>query len=132
MAILKRVEESGPWANLYGYAKAVGVGPLVLTSACSADVVASPHLLDEPAGQAKESFRRALDAVVEAGAGVADVVRTRIYLTDPEYADVVGRVHGEIFGVVKPVATVVMVSQLMIPGQIVAVEVEAFRAWRES
>ncbi|MFC4335053.1 Rid family hydrolase [Salininema proteolyticum] len=131
MTILKRVEETGPWADLYGYAKAVGVGPLVLTSACAADVVTDPTILEDPPAQAREAFRLALDAVVDAGAGIADVVRSRIYLIDPSHADPVGRVHGEMFGVVKPVATVVSVAQLMMPGQLVAVELEAFRAWRE-
>ncbi|WP_051392833.1 Rid family hydrolase [Glycomyces arizonensis] len=129
MALVKRVEESGPWAQLYGYSRAVAVGPLVVTSACTADVEGRPSLLDDPGAQAKEAFRTALDALVHAGASVADVVRSRLYVTDPAHADPVGRVHGEFFGVVKPTATVVTVAQLLHPGQLVAVELEAFRAW---
>lgn len=131
MALVKRVEESGPWAQLYGYSRAVAVGPLVVTSACTADVENRPALLDDPGAQAREAFRTALDAMVHAGASVADVVRSRLYVTDPAYADPVGRVHGEFFGVVKPTATVVTVAQLFHPGQLVAVELEAFRAWRD-
>jgi enamine deaminase RidA (YjgF/YER057c/UK114 family) len=131
MALLKRIEETGPWAQLYGYSKAVAVGPLVVTSACAADVEARPELADDPAEQAREAFRRALDAMIHAGAGVADVVRSRIYLVDLADADAVGRVHGEFFGVVKPTATVVAVGRLLHPGQLVAVELEAFRAWRD-
>ena len=131
MALVHRVEETGPWAQLYGYSRAVAVGPLVVTSACAADVEGRPSLIDDPGAQAKEAFRTALDAMVHAGASVADVVRSRLYVTDPSYADAVGRVHGEFFGVVKPTATVVAVAQLLHPGQLVAVELEAFRAWRE-
>lgn len=131
MALVERIEETGPWAQLYGYSRAVAVGPLVVTSACTADVDGNPHLADDPGAQAKEAFRTALDAMIHAGASVADVVRSRLYVTDPAYADPVGRVHGEFFGVVRPAATVVTVSQLFHPGQLVAVELEAFRAWRD-
>jgi enamine deaminase RidA (YjgF/YER057c/UK114 family) len=131
MALVERVPETGPWAQLYGYSRAVAVGPLVLTSACTADVEARPHLAGDAAGQAREAFRTALDAMVHAGAGVSDVVRSRLYVTGPAHADPVGRVHGEFFGVVKPTATVVIVSGLFHPGQLVAVELEAFRAWRD-
>ena len=131
MALVHRVEETGPWAQLYGYSRAVAVGPLVVTSACTADVVSRPHLVDDPAGQAKEAFRTALDAMIHAGAGVSDVVRSRLYVTDPAHADPVGRVHGVFFGVVKPAATVVTVARLFHLGQVVAVELEAFRAWRD-
>jgi enamine deaminase RidA (YjgF/YER057c/UK114 family) len=131
MALVERVPETGPWAQLYGYSRAVAVGPLVLTSACTADLEARPHLKDDAAGQAREAFRTALDAMVKAGAGVSDVVRSRLYVTDPAHADPVGRVHGEFFGVVRPTVTVVIVHGLFHPGQIVAVELEAFRAWRD-
>ncbi|THV39536.1 Rid family hydrolase [Glycomyces buryatensis] len=131
MSLVKRVPETGHWAQLYGYSRAVAVGPLVVTSACTADLDANPDLAGDPRGQAKAAFRTALDAMVHAGAGVSDVVRSRLYVTDPSYADPVGRVHGEFFGVVKPTATVVTVSQLFHPGQLVAVELEGFRAWRD-
>ncbi|WP_100446204.1 Rid family hydrolase [Glycomyces xiaoerkulensis] len=131
MALVHRVEETGPWAQLYGYSRAVAVGPLVVTGACAAELEGREHLLDDPAAQAKEAFRTALDAMVHAGASVADVVRSRIYVTDPAHADPVGRVHGEFFGVVRPTATVVTVARLLQAGQLVAVELEAFRAWRD-
>ncbi|MEU6861330.1 Rid family hydrolase [Glycomyces sp. NPDC046736] len=131
MALVERVPETGEWAQLYGYSRAVAVGPLVVTSACTADVAARPHLEGDPAEQAREAFRTALDAMVRAGAGVSDVVRSRLYVTDPAHADPVGRVHGEFFGVVRPTATVVIVTGLFHPGQLVAVELEAFRAWRD-
>jgi enamine deaminase RidA (YjgF/YER057c/UK114 family) len=131
MALVERVPETGPWAQLYGYSRAVAVGPLVLTSACTADLEARPYLKDDAAGQAREAFRTALDAMVKAGAGVSDVVRSRLFVTDPAHADPVGRVHGEFFGVVRPTVTVVIVHGLFHPGQIVAVELEAFRAWRD-
>ena len=131
MALVERVPETGPWAQLYGYSRAVAVGPLVVTSACTADSRRARTWRATPPGRPARPSGPRLDAMVHAGAGVSDVVRSRLYVTDPVHADPVGRVHGELFGVVKPTATVVIVSGLFHPGQIVAVELEAFRAWRD-
>jgi enamine deaminase RidA (YjgF/YER057c/UK114 family) len=54
-----------------------------------------------------------LAALAEAGAGPEHVVRTRTYLTDADYADRVGKVHGEIFGSVRPASTMVVVAGLL-------------------
>ena len=75
--------------------------------------------------QARRCFEIVLDAVAEAGGAPSDVVRTRMYLTDAGQADAVGRVHGEIFGAVRPAATMVVVAGLLDPRWIVEVEAEA-------
>lgn len=131
MALVKRVSAGGKWEGLFGYSQAVAVGPLVMTSACGAAVDGRPDLVDDAGAQAKEAFRAALDAMVRAGAGIGDVVRSRMYITQPEHAEAVGLAHGELFGVVRPTATVVVVARLTHPDQLVAVELEAFRGWRE-
>ncbi|QSB04237.1 Rid family hydrolase [Natronoglycomyces albus] len=131
MALVKRVSSGGKWEGLFGYSQAVAVGPLVMTSACAAAVDGRPSMIDDPGAQAKEAFRSALDALVRAGAGIGDVVRSRMYIVNPEHAEAVGLAHGELFGVVRPTATVVVVNCLTHPEQLVAVELEAFRGWRE-
>ena len=71
------------------------------------------------------AFRIALDALAEAGAKPEHVIRTRMYVVDPEYADAAGRAHGEVFRDVRPAATLVVVARLLHPDHLVEVEVEA-------
>ena len=79
-----------------------------------------------PRAQARTALGIALAALRSAGADVADVVRTRMYVTDRANADAVGRAHGEIFGAVRPAATLVIVAGLLDPDMLVEVEVEAY------
>jgi enamine deaminase RidA (YjgF/YER057c/UK114 family) len=88
------------------------------------DGVVTP--VGDAAGQARQAFQIALDALATAGASVDHVVRTRMYVVNTTDADAVGRAHGEIFREVKPVATMVMVAALLHPDHLVEVEVEAY------
>jgi enamine deaminase RidA (YjgF/YER057c/UK114 family) len=78
--------------------------------------------------QTLTAFRIALDALSAAGAGVADVTRTRMYVVRAADADAVGRAHGELFGAVCPASTLVVVAGLVHPDHLVEVEVEAYVA----
>lgn len=129
-AAVHRIGTGGPWEQLYGYSRAVRAGDLVVSSGCTATVDGVVVRVGDPGGQAKVAFQIALDAIVAAGASLSDVIRTRMYVTDPSYADAVGRVHGELFGLVRPVATLVVVSRLLEPEQLVEVEVEAYTTAR--
>ena len=128
MSEVVRTAGQGSWEQLYGYSRAIQVGPWVMTSGCTAMVEGAVTHVNDTAGQTKAAFRVALDHLVEAGAGLSDVVRTRMYIVDPDSADAVGRAHGEMFGLVKPVAIVVPVPRLLHPDVLVSVEVEAYRA----
>lgn len=66
-----------------------------------------------------------LSALAEAGGLVSDVVRTRMYITDPADADLIGQVHGEVFGEFRPAATMVVVAALLDPSWKVEMELEA-------
>lgn len=81
--------------------------------------------MGDAAAQTREAFRIALDGLARAGARREDVVRTRMYVVRREDADAVGRVHGEIFGDVRPASTMVLVAGLIDPDHLVEVEVEA-------
>ena len=77
------------------------------------------------AGQARRCFAIIAAALAEAGAGLADVVRTRMFLVDRADAEAVGAVHGELLGAVRPVATMVVVNGLLDPRWLVEIEAEA-------
>ena len=107
-----------------GYSRAVVAGGHVFVSG-TAPVMADGG--DPPAdayGQAKRCLEIVESALREAGASLADVVRTRIYVTDAELIEEVGRAHAEAFGDVRPACTGVVV-QLFDPRWLVELEVDA-------
>jgi enamine deaminase RidA (YjgF/YER057c/UK114 family) len=124
--VITRLGSGGPWEDAYGYSRVVKAGPLVLTAGCTATVDGVVQHVGDPFAQASVAFRIALDAAAKAGAGVEDVIRTRMYVVGPDHADEVGRAHGAVFGAVRPVATMVMVDRLVHPDMLVEVEVEAY------
>jgi enamine deaminase RidA (YjgF/YER057c/UK114 family) len=119
-----QVRSASPYEDTFGFSRAVrvgdrihvaGTGPVWPDGACDPD----------PAVQTRRCFEIVADALADAGGTLADVVRTRMYLTDVEVSDVVGRVHGELFGDIRPVATMVVVAGLVDPRWYVEVEAEA-------
>ena len=79
----------------------------------------------DAAAQAREIFARIGAALEQAGSGFAEVVRSRVYLTDIADFDAVGAVHGEIFGGVRPALVAVAVSALAAPDLLVEIELDA-------
>jgi enamine deaminase RidA (YjgF/YER057c/UK114 family) len=123
---VRRHGSGGPWEEVYGYSRVVSAGPWLLTAGCTSTVDGVVASVGDAAGQARRAFRIALAALADAGATVQDVVRTRMYVVDAEDADAVGRVHGEIFGAVRPASTLVVVARLIDPSHLVEVEVDAY------
>jgi enamine deaminase RidA (YjgF/YER057c/UK114 family) len=123
---VRRISSRGPWEEIFGYSRAVVAGPWILTAGCTSTVDGVVTHVGDAAGQTRQAFGIALDALAEAGASVENVVRTRMYVVDTANADAVGRAHGEIFGDVRPAATMVMVAALINPDHLVEVEVEAY------
>ena len=75
--------------------------------------------------QTAQALRNVAWALEQAGASLSDVVRTRIYVTDISEWEAVGRAHGEVFGTVRPVTSMVEVSRLIDPDMLVEIEAEA-------
>jgi enamine deaminase RidA (YjgF/YER057c/UK114 family) len=104
----------------------VVAGPFVLvggTTSVSADGVV---LGETPYDQAVEILRKIEHELARGGAGLADVVQTRVYVTDISRCDEVGRAHGETFGAVRPLMTMVEVPALIAPRMLVEIEAVAF------
>lgn len=126
MAERRRVEARNPWAGPGGYSRAVRVCDTIwvagTTSATEDGVVLGP---DDAYAQARESLDKVEAALTELGAGLADVVQTRMFVTDISRHEDVLRAHGETFADVRPVTTMVEVSALIDPRLLVEIEAVA-------
>ncbi|MER5743745.1 RidA family protein [Streptomyces sp. NPDC059913] len=124
---VRRVSSGAPWEEKFGYSRAVELpNGLVLVAGCTS-VENGQIAAGGPYDQAVTSFKVALRALEQVGLGREDVVRTRMYVTHVRDTDEVGRAHKELFGEVRPVATMVVVAGLVDPSLVVEVEVEAYR-----
>ena len=123
--MVDRIRSGSPYEATIGFSRAVRVGERVLVSG-TAPV---PPAGEPVAGDAGDQMRRCGEiievALAEAGATMAQVVRTRMFITDPADADQIGAVHAELFGEAAPAATMVVVAALLNPAWKVEVEAEA-------
>ncbi|MBA3367248.1 MAG: RidA family protein [Geodermatophilaceae bacterium] len=124
---LRRISSGGPYEELVGYSRAVVAGQWVLVAGSTATVDGEVVGVGDVHRQTLVAFGIALTAVREAGLEVADVVRTRMYVRDISQQGEVGRAHQELFGHVRPAATMVEISGLVHPDLLVEVEVDAYR-----
>jgi enamine deaminase RidA (YjgF/YER057c/UK114 family) len=122
-----RVRSGSPYEPRYGFCRARRVGQRIEV----AGTAPVPPEGEQVAATAHDQLLRcgaiARAALEELGGSMGDVVRTRMYITDPADADEVGRAHAELFGQAEPVATMVVVAALLDPAWKVELEVEAVR-----
>ena len=121
----KNISSGTPWEAVVGYSRAVRVGNQVEVAGTTA--VEGSELIGD--GNAYEQtrfvFRKIEKALLEAGATMRDVARTRMYITTSNVTDDVLRAHGEVFMDIRPVATLVVVSALIDDRLLVEIEVTA-------
>lgn len=124
----RRISSGGPWEASAGYSRAIVVGDScwVAGTTDAGPDGASLHP-DDPGGQARAILGIIERALAEGGFQLADVVRTRMFITDIAHAGLVGAVHGDVFGSIRPAATLVAVAGLMHPTLLVEIEAEARR-----
>lgn len=113
-----------PFEPTIGFSRALRVGDRVLVSG-TGPVWPDGSCPDDAATQARRCFDIIMAALSEAGAVTEDVVRTRTFLTSVADADAVSAVHGELFGRIRPAATMVVVAALLNPRWKVEIEAEA-------
>jgi enamine deaminase RidA (YjgF/YER057c/UK114 family) len=113
------------WEDVVGYSRAVRVGNVVEvagTTAVAGDLIIG---LDDPYEQTKFILSKIEKALQEAGASLADVVRTRMFVVDISGWEEIGRAHGEFFKNIKPVTSMLEVKALIQPGLLVEIEATA-------
>src|SRR5215475_8974195 len=115
----RTVSSGSGYESLVGYSRAVRSGPYIAVAGTTGSG-------DDIATQTRDALRRIEIALQEAGGSLSDVVRTRIFVTDISRWREVGAVHAEVFGDIRPVATMVEVSALIAPELMVEVEVDAY------
>ncbi|MEV5980188.1 RidA family protein [Streptomyces sp. NPDC052114] len=123
----RRVQSGSPWEESIGFARAVAAGDRVLVAGTTSFKGSVLYGEGDPYEQARVAFGNALEALGAFGLGADAVIRTRMYLTHARDVDEVGRAHQELFGAVRPAATLLVVSGFVDPRILVEVELEAFR-----
>lgn len=127
----EHVSTQTPWEPVVGYARAVRVRGASETIFVTGTTATDEHGNVVGEGDARAQTLQALGnierALARLGASLADVVRTRIYVTDIGRWEEVGRAHGEVFGAILPATTMVEVSRLIDPRMLVEIEAEALR-----
>lgn len=118
------VSSGSPYEPKIGFSRAVRTGDRVVVAG-TAPIWPDGSVDADPEVQARRCLEIMLAALAEAGGRPADVIRTRMYLTDAAHADAVGRAHGEVFGDIRPAATMVVVKELLDPRWVVEMELEA-------
>lgn len=120
------IASGAQWEEIVGYSRAVRIGNVVEVAGTTAvdeqGQVVGPN---DPGAQTRFILQKIERALQQAGASLKDVIRTRIFVTDISRWEEIGRVHGDFFRTIKPVATMVEVKALISPELLVEIEVTA-------
>ena len=124
MSERRRISSGSPFEETIGFSRAIRVGDRVLVSG-TAPVWPDGSCDPDPEVQARRCIEIIEAALTEAGASLADVVRTRQFVVDAADAEAVGRAHAEAFGETRPASTMVVVAGLLDPRWRVEIEADA-------
>mgnify|MGYP000477664607 CR=1 FL=1 len=127
MPARRNISSGAPWEDIVGYSRAVVIGDRIVVSGCTG-IDPDGGIAPDIELQARQAIENIAAALAEADATLADVVRTRIYVTDIDRWQDVATAHAAAFGTVRPAATMVEVSRLIDPALLVEIEAEAVRA----
>jgi enamine deaminase RidA (YjgF/YER057c/UK114 family) len=124
MSDRQRISSGSRYEATIGFSRALRVGRDVYVSG-TAPIWPDGSCDPDPEVQARRCLEIILEALAKAGASPKHVVRTRMFLTDPAYADAVSRAHGAVFGEVRPASTMVVITGMLDPRWKVEIEADA-------
>jgi len=124
---VRRLNSGSPWEGVVGYSRVVVRGDAAWVSGTTATVDGVVQHVGDAGAQTREALRIVKQALERAGFTLADVVRTRMFVTDISRWEEIGRAHGEVFGDVRPASSMLQVSALIDPAMLVEIEADAVR-----
>lgn len=128
MAADKLISSGGPWESVIGYSRATVAGDYVHVSGSTATVDGVLQHEGDAYGQTKVALETVIaSALAQVGYSLSDVVRSRVYLSNEADMDAVGKAHGEIFGEIRPAATMLAGIRFINPKMLVEIEVDAWK-----
>jgi enamine deaminase RidA (YjgF/YER057c/UK114 family) len=126
--VTRRLATGGPWERPVGYSRAVAAGDFVFVSGCTS--VADGQVVHEGDAQAQtgQAIANVAEALSAIGAGLVDVVRTRMFVTDISRSAEYGRAHGAAFGEIRPASSMIGITALIDPRMLIEVEAVAYKS----
>jgi enamine deaminase RidA (YjgF/YER057c/UK114 family) len=127
MAADRLISSGGPWEAVIGYSRAVVAGEYVHVSGSTATVDGVLQHEGDAYGQTLTAFKVIEAALAQAGYSLEDIVRTRVYVSDASHMDDVAKAHGELFGNIRPAATMLAGISFINPKMLVEIEADAWK-----